>query len=90
MLIDLKLFYFKWIKKQCPHFCCLCNHKSWCYDSGKENVLQELIKSDSNMKRLKNKYKYVKYCPIGLGIACINANFEQCVNCYFNVVDYNE
>lgn len=41
-MLNFKLFYVKWIKRRCPHFCCLCTHKSWCFENGKKNVYLEL------------------------------------------------
>lgn len=39
----LRLLYYKWIKRCCPHFCFICTHKSWCIkEIGKENLTEEL------------------------------------------------
>ena len=27
---QIRLFYYKWIRRKCRHFCLLCSHKSWC------------------------------------------------------------
>ena len=38
----LKLIYYKWIKRACPHFCILCEFKDWCLTDGIAGLMKDL------------------------------------------------
>lgn len=47
----LILFYYKWIRKQCPHFCYLCSHKDYCYDEyGADGLIKDFKKQCERKK----------------------------------------
>lgn len=39
----IKLFYLKWIRRCCPHFCFICEYKDWCMENGIDGLIKDLM-----------------------------------------------
>jgi len=49
----IRLFYYKWIRRRCRHFCLFCSHKYWCIkDVG---ILQVINEFKKEVKEIKNE-----------------------------------